>query len=295
MGMQGKIIKGIAGFYYVHVPGSGTFECKAKGIFRNRKVKPLVGDNVELEVLDAGKHLGSITDILERRNELIRPAVANVDQALVLFAVASPKPNLNLLDRFLVMMDKQGVDTILCFNKTDLAGAGQVEWLKQAYSGCGCDLHFLSLRDEEHSAATVRELLTGRTTVLAGPSGVGKSTLTNRLCDGEAMEVGSVSDRIGRGRHTTRHSEILDLWDDTYIVDTPGFTSFYVSGMEADQLHHYVHEFAGYEGKCRFNGCVHVNEPDCAVKSAVSQGLISPVRYDNYVEIYNELKTQRKY
>lgn len=293
--MQGKIIKGIAGFYYVHLEGRGIFECKAKGIFRNNNIKPLVGDNVEIDLLDEEKFLGNITEILPRKNELIRPAVANVDQAMLFFAITNPKPNFNLLDRFLIMMDKQQVETILCFNKIDLAGDEQIADIRNNYDKCGCKLFFFSLHKDDFVEATLKPLLSGKTTVLAGPSGVGKSSLTNRLTDSTSMQVGAVSEKIGRGKHTTRHSEILNIGEGTYLVDTPGFTSFYVSDIESSDLHFYQKEFEEYEGKCRFNGCVHVNEPDCMVKSAVKEGKISKLRYDNYVDIFNELKEQRKY
>lgn len=293
--MTGKIIKGIAGFYYVHVVGMGVFECKAKGILRNKKIKPLVGDNVEIDILDRQEFLGNIIEVLPRKNALIRPAVANVDQALVVFAVSHPNPNYNLLDRFIVMMQKQDIDTIVCFSKKDLADDKKLEEIEDIYRKCGCRLQFISVMNKEGIDDVLRPLLSGKTTVFAGPSGVGKSSLTNELLSQSKMEIGSVSEKIGRGRHTTRHSEIINIEGDTYIMDTPGFTSFYVSDIEAEYLKYYFDEFEAYEGKCRFNGCVHINEPDCAVKQAVEEGIISRVRYNNYIEIYNELKEQRKY
>ena len=172
--MQGKIIKGIGGFYYVDVAEHGLYECKAKGSFRNRKVKPLPGDNVTIDVLDEEKKLGNITEIKERVNELIRPAVANVDQALVEFAAAQPNPNLNLLDRFLLLMSRQQVNTIICFNKIDISSSDMLERLKLAYEKSGTPLVFVSTYTGE-GMEQVRRLVEGKTTVLAGPSGVGKS------------------------------------------------------------------------------------------------------------------------
>lgn len=293
--MTGKIIKGIAGFYYVHVVDTGVFECKAKGVFRNKKIKPLVGDDVKIDIIDEEKFLGNIVEVMPRKNALIRPEVANIDQALVIFAAASPSPNYNLLDRFIVMMQKQDIDTIICFNKKDLADDKKLMEIASVYEKCGCTLKFISIIDNDGIDDVLRPMLAGKTTVLAGPSGVGKSSLTNELISQNKMQVGCVSEKIGRGRHTTRHSEIINIEGDTYITDTPGFTSFYVSDIEACQLRYYFAEFADFEGKCRFNGCVHVNEPDCAVKAAVEEGLINRVRYNNYCEIYNELKEQRKY
>ena len=203
--MQGKIIKGIAGFYYVHVVESGIYECKAKGVFRKEKVKPLVGDDVEIEILDEEEKTGNIVRILPRRNELIRPAVANVDQALVVFAVTEPKPHFNLLDRFLVMMESKEIPVVLCFNKKDIASQPELKELQEIYSACGYRVIFTSALNEEN-IGTVKEVLLGKTTVIAGPSGVGKSSLINLLQTEIRMETGSISKKIARGKHTTRHS-----------------------------------------------------------------------------------------
>ena len=290
---QGKIIKGIAGFYYVHVDSLGVYECKAKGIFRKQDIKPLVGDNVIIEVLDEDNRIGNITEILPRTSELIRPAAANVDQALVIFAITNPEPNFNLLDRFLVMMDYQNLPTVILFNKEDLADDSEKEKVKNIYRDCGCTLLFASAAKEQ-GLSKVREILMGKTTILAGPSGVGKSSLTNYLMQESTMETGDVS-RIGRGRHTTRHSEIFCMEKDSYICDSPGFTSLMLPDIEAGELRYYYPEFAWYEGKCRFNGCVHVNEPDCAVKSAVEEGIICRERYDSYLCLYDELKRKVRF
>ena len=290
---QGKIIKGIAGFYYVHVDSLGVYECKAKGIFRKQDIKPLVGDNVIIEVLDEDNRIGNITEILPRTSELIRPAAANVDQALVIFAITNPEPNFNLLDRFLVMMDYQSLPTVILFNKEDLADDSEKERVKNIYRDCGCTLLFASAAKEQ-GLSEVRAILMGKTTILAGPSGVGKSSLTNYLMQESTMETGDVS-RIGRGRHTTRHSEIFCMEKDSYICDSPGFTSLMLPDIEAGELRYYYPEFAWYEGKCRFNGCVHVNEPDCAVKSAVEEGIICRERYDSYLCLYDELKRKVRF
>lgn len=292
--MQGKIIKGIAGFYYVHVAGSGVYECKAKGIFRKDGVKPLVGDDVEMEVTHEKDMEGNIMRILSRKNELVRPAVANIDQALVVFAVTKPKPHFNLLDRFLVMMETKEIPAILCFNKADIAGDAEIAGLKAVYENCGYPLIFTSAKKEEN-IDRLKELLQGKTTAVAGPSGVGKSSLINRLQSGVKMETGSISRKIERGKHTTRHSELIMLGDESYIMDTPGFSSLYAGNMEKEDLKYCFPEFAPYEGKCRFNGCGHIHEPGCAVKQAADEGKIHRIRYEDYVMMYRELQERKRY
>lgn len=292
--MQGKIVKGIAGFYYVHVVHSGIYECKAKGVFRNRKIKPLVGDNVEIEILDEQNKLGNIIDIKERNNELIRPAVSNISQALVVFAIADPMPNLNLLDRFLVMMERNGIDTIICFNKIDLADESEIVRIRDIYVKAGYHVMFTSTRTGLGVEEVLR-VIKGKTTAFAGPSGVGKSSLLNALIPEANSQTGEISEKIKRGRHTTRHSEIFNVSENTYIMDTPGFSSLYVNDFEKEELEHYFREFGKHSAYCRFIGCAHINEPDCGVKKAVEEKLIDTSRYDNYVLLYEEIKNKRKY
>lgn len=287
-------MKGIAGFYYVHVAGAGLYECKAKGLFRKQKIKPLVGDNVEIEVLDEKEHTGNLVDILPRKNTLVRPAVANIDQALVIFAVTKPKPNFNLLDRFLLMMEKQGIPAVICFNKMDIAMEPELKLLEETYRECGCRVIFASALEGE-GIEEIRKAVLGRTTAVAGPSGVGKSSIINILQPNVEMETGSISDKIDRGKHTTRHSELIPIDDDTYIMDTPGFSSLFIQEFEKDELKDYFVEFNKYAGQCRFQGCVHIHEPDCMVKEALKEQKISRIRYDNYVLMYEELKEKKRY
>ena len=254
--MKGKIVKGISGFYYVHVAETGIYECKAKGIFRNQKIKPLVGDDVEIVVLDEEKKIGNVEKILPRTRELIRPAVANIDMALVIFAAAKPDPNFNLLDRFLCMMEYQKVPVTICF---------------------------------------IKSVLQGKMTAVAGPSGVGKSSLINDLQDAVQMQTGGISDKIERGKHTTRHSQFIPIAENTYIMDTPGFSSMDLPGFSKEDLWTCYPEFVRFEPGCRFIGCSHIGEPDCGVKTALAEGKISQVRYDNYVQLYQEMKNMRKY
>ena len=291
--MQGKITKGIAGFYYVHTDGDCIYECKAKGVFRLDGKKPLVGDNVELDVLDQEKLLGNIREILPRKSQLIRPEVANVDQALVIFSIVKPRPNFNLLDRFLIMMQQQEIPCIVCFNKLDIddeeAGRGYLD----IYDACGCRTLIVSAR-QNLGIEQLKELLSGKTTTVAGPSGVGKSSLINCLQSGVVMETGGISEKIQRGKHTTRHSELIAVENNTYILDTPGFSSLGLFGLEKEELGAYYPEFALYEQDCRFLGCSHISEPVCGVKKAVEAGRISRLRYENYCFLYEELKNKKK-
>lgn len=292
--MQGKIIKGIAGFYYVNVVESGVYECKAKGVFRKEKIKPLVGDNVRIEILDEENKTGNIVEIFPRKNELIRPAVANIDQALVVFAVTKPTLHFNLLDRFLVMMERKEIPVVLCFNKKDIATSPEIAELEAIYEKCGYPIVFTSALEQEN-IEEIRRLLLKKTTAIAGPSGVGKSSLINLLQNQVQMETGTISRKIERGKHTTRHSELIAVDADSYIMDTPGFSSLYVNDFEKEELKYYFREFASYEGQCRFQGCDHVHEPGCAVKEALEEGKIHPIRYKNYLEMYTELKEKKRY
>lgn len=293
--MTGKIMKGIAGFYYVHDRKEKVYACKAKGVFRKRGVKPLVGDDVEFTILDEAGQEGNIDEVLPRKNELVRPASANVDQALVVFAVREPEPNLNLLDRFLVMMEMQHVPALICFNKMDLSRDGDQRRYEEIYQGSGCTVHFISTYDGR-GIQKIRQMLEGKTTILAGSSGVGKSSLTNLLQPKAEMETGQISRKIRRGKHTTRHAELFCVEGDTYLMDTPGFSSLYLGELEERKLKYYFPEFEPYEGLCRFgDDCVHVGEPDCGVKEAVRDGRISQSRYGNYRLLYEELKGKRRY
>ena len=296
--MQGKIIKGIAGFYYIETHDEKIYECKAKGVFRKDNLKPLVGDNVEIDIIDEENKKGNITDILPRKNQLLRPPVANVDQAVILFAIVKPNPNYNLLDRFLIMMRQQNLPVIICFNKQDIATEEEQKELYDAYEKCGYTVLFISVK-EEKGLDELKELLRGKTTTLAGPSGVGKSSLLNRLVPDALMQTGELSRKIDRGKNTTRHSELFYVSElsegdeETYLFDTPGFTSLNVNNVTTDNIMQFYPEFEEFEPECRFGGCSHIAEPDCGVKNALEEGKISAVRYANYKMIYEELKNAR--
>lgn len=292
--MNGKIIKGIAGFYYVYGENGRVYECKAKGIFRKDGKKPLVGDNVSYQVLSEEDAEGHIEQLLPRKNELIRPAVANVDQAVIIFAAAQPEPNYNLLDRFLLLMQMQSVPCLICINKTDLVSGEALDQIAQDYRDAGCELLFTSTKTG-YNLDRLRACLRGKTTVAAGPSGVGKSSLVNCMTNSEIMETGEISQKIRRGKNTTRHTQLLSLGEQSFLLDTPGFSSLSLFLEEKETLRFYYPEFTPYEGKCRYHGCMHMSEPDCTVKQAVEEGRISELRYENYKQMFTELSNRKKY
>lgn len=291
--MEGKIIRGVGGFYYVHAEGK-VYECRAKGIFRKDGIRPLPGDLAEIAVLDETESKGNLERILPRKNALIRPAVANVDQAMVIFAFESPKPNFNLLDRFLVTMEKNGIPPVILFNKKDLAREGQQEEILRRYVNTGYTMLFVSAKRGEE-LWRVRTVLKGKTTTVAGPSGVGKSSLINRLQTAERLQTGEISEKIERGRHTTRHTQLLPVEENTYILDTPGFSSIELFDLRKEELGDLFPEIASRADGCRFAGCSHLTEPDCAVKEALERGEISEGRYENYRLFYEELKNRKEF
>lgn len=294
--MDGRIIKGIAGFYYVYVEGLGVYECHARGILRRGSYRPLPGDRVSIEVLDENEKTGSLLEIYERKNDCIRPQVANVDQAIIIFAYEKPNPNFILLDTFLVMLEKQNIsDLIICFNKLDRCDKEKRAEILDNYSKSGHKVFEISAETGE-GVDTLLECLKGRVTVLAGPSGVGKSTLINRLHPVAQAKTGEISKKSERGKHTTRHSELFYLGDDTYIMDTPGFTALELTeNTESIELKDYYREFFDYEGLCRFEPCSHTHEPGCKVKEALVAGDIKKLRYDNYCSLYKQLKDRRRF
>lgn len=292
--MTGKITKGIAGFYYVHGEDGSIYECRAKGSFRKDGIKPLVGDNVRICVLDEEKKTGNLEEILQRANELVRPAAANISQALVVFAAAKPAPNFDLLDRFLIYMEQKQIPALAGFNKCELVTEQQKEKIEEIYTRAGYPVQFFSVK-EQTGLTQLKAVLHGKTTVLAGPSGVGKSSLINFLCPAAAMETGDVSRKIERGRHTTRHAELFVSDRETYVMDTPGFSTLYVNEILPQELWRYYPEMRQAAVECRFAGCSHRTEPDCGVKEAVSCGKIAEERYESYRRLYAELSSIKRY
>lgn len=280
--LTGVIIKGIGGFYYIKCDDA-VYECKARGKFRKDALVPTVGDRVDINIKN-GK--GSIEKIHERKNMLIRPAVANVDQMVVVAALRSPDPHGALIDNFLITGSRSGIETVLCFNKADLEHSDE---LVNVYRNAGYKVVITSVERGE-GIDELRGLLFGKVTAFAGNSGVGKSSLLNAIGVSYELETGAVSEKIQRGRHTTRHVELLELDENTYVFDTPGFSSFEVPKMKADELAECFIEFEPYRDLCRFRGCSHTKEAGCAVLEAVGEGKISPLRHESYVAIYEQLK-----
>lgn len=289
--MRGIIFKGIGGFYYVKHDGV-LYECKARGKFKNDKVVPMVGDYVTISVYDQSKHLGVIEEIHERKNALIRPVVANVDQAIVVFSIKNPLPNVTLLDKMLVLAENAGLEIVICFNKADLDATLDFDHYKLIYESAGYKVVKTCALTRE-GVDDLLALLKDKINVFSGPSGVGKSSLLNAIED-YAVETGTLSEKIQRGKHTTRHSELFEIRNGGIIVDTPGFTSLSVAEIEPENLSALFPEFREPMKQCRFDNCLHQNEPDCEVKKGIDAGNINKGRYDAYLYIYKEIVEQRR-
>jgi len=294
MELEGRIIKGVGGLYTV-ATAEGPFECRPRGLFRNQRVTPLVGDEVTIRIFEGGERgKGSVTGIRPRRSELVRPRVANADQVVVVFAAKSPAINYDLLDSYLLALEHiaSGTDMaiLLCVNKTDLCGRdGRAA---EEYRRIGYPVFYVSALPETRAGIDeLRGRLAGKVSVFAGPSGVGKSSIINSLLDYEKMPVGSLSRRIERGRHTTRHSELIELEPGCFIIDSPGFTSLSLAGVAPEALAGLFIEFRPYLGQCRFADCRHIAEPGCAVRERVG-GAVSEARYLKYVKVYRELEAR---
>ena len=297
--MQGRIIKGVGGLYLV-TPNEDKenklYTCTARGLFRYQKIKPAIGDYVEIEEDTANKKPDSaaIVKILPRKNLLLRPTVANVDQAMLVMACSHPEPSYNLVDRFLISLKMREVPILLCFNKCELIDEAAMEHCRKIYANSGCQVLFMSALTG-YGIEEAASLLRGKTTALAGPSGVGKSSFVNAVFPDAKSQTGTLSEKISRGKHTTRHSELMRIAEDTYLCDTPGFSSLFLEETDCESLRDYYPEFEPFESGCRFPGCMHVKERDCKVKEAAGRGDIAPERYENYVLIYEELKRNKKY
>lgn len=299
---SGLIVKGIAGFYYVK-SGDEVYRCKARGIFKQKEIKPAVGDRVSIEIIPENDD-SLITHIYPRKNSFIRPFIANVDCFAVVTAVASPVPILSVIDKFLVMAEKSGTDIVLCVNKCDIAGdtskargkkaLENMELLKRVYE----PLYPVVFMDNStrRGLEEFKKLISGKHVALAGPSGVGKSTILNRIIPQALAETGNISRKSDRGKHTTRHSELFSIDDEnTMIFDTPGFTSFDTAQLGEEELQHFFPEIESCLGQCRYHNCRHVSEPGCGVIKAFEEGKISESRYGSYRSQLEEIKNSKQY
>ena len=290
--IEGRIIKGIGGFYYVDTD-NGLYECRARGIFRKNKITPLVGDFVKISVVDEENKKGEVEEIAERETELVRPPIANVNKALIVFAVKNPTPHLSLLDRFIVLAERENLEIVIILTKIDLDDDNTFEKIKNIYEPCGYKVIGVS-NLEKKNIDKVKEELKDNTVVFAGPSGVGKSSLLNEIDKNFKLKTGDVSDKIKRGKHTTRHAELFELEFGGMVADTPGFSSLTLDDIEDVDLKDYFIEFDNYDD-CKFGSrCIHQNEPNCAVKEAVENGEIPKERYESYIQLLNEIRQGKR-
>ena len=288
---EGVLIRAYGGFYYVK-KGEEVWECSLRGKFRLGKSTPaLVGDRVR--VTPVREKIGRIDEVLPRRTELFRPAVANVDQAVIVFALENPEPNLTLLDRFLVLAEDADISPVICLNKADLlSNRREHEWLR-LYRKIGYPTVMTSTKRQD-GIEELKQILIGKTSVFAGPSGVGKSSLLNKVQPDLELKTGEISHKLKRGKHTTRHAELLPIREGGFVVDTPGFSSLDLPQMEKGELSYHFLEFNSFSSDCKFNSCLHHHEPHCAVKSAVEKGYIDQDRYQNYLLFLDELMHQER-
>ncbi len=303
---EGLIVKALSGYYYVKpdtesgdyaLSETGTIQCRARGIFKKKGISPLVGDGVIYSLTENGE--GTVDEILPRRTELIRPPVANIRQAVLLFSVKEPDLSLILLDKFLVHIEHAGLEPLICFTKMDLidpqdtATRNEVGQAKQLYERIGYQV-ILTSAENELGTDQIREELNGKISMFAGQSGVGKSSLLNKVIPGSDLNTSEISMRLGRGRHTTRHVELIELQGGGYVADTPGFSQLNFTQLGVDDLGSCFREFNEYADGCKFRGCTHLHEPGCKVIEALETGEIADTRYKHYQQFYQEMKDEKR-
>lgn len=291
--IEGIITKGIGGFYYIDTK-QGVYECRARGIFRKEKVTPLVGDNVKISIVDEENKKGVLEEIEDRETELVRPPISNVNKSIIVFAIKNPNPNLSLLDRFIVLAEREGLEIVIVLTKADLATDEELDNLKRIYETSGYKVIPVSNK-AKINIDKVKEELKDNIVVFAGPSGVGKSTLLNNIDSKFQLQTGEISDKIKRGKHTTRHAELLKLECGGMVADTPGFSSLTLDDIEEDELKDYFIEFDEFSDECKFGGrCMHENEPICGVKEAVNENKIAKERYKSYLQLLKEKRQSKR-
>lgn len=291
--IEGIITKGVGGNYYVDI-GDKIIECRARGLFRLHNIKPLVGDIVHIRITEEDENAGYIEEIKERTNEIKRPHVANVQQLLIIFAVKNPDPSYLLMDKLLIAAERHNLKPVICFNKADLANEEEKENIKSIFINTGYEILFTSKYNED-SLQALKDILKDKLNVFSGPSGVGKSSLMNAIEPDFYLQTGEISEKLKRGKHTTRHAEIFKLSMGGYAVDTPGFSSFEIEGIDEYDLKNYYPDFVKYDQGCRFLDCLHYKEPNCVIKEAVEDNLISQTRYNNYLNLLEEIKSKKAY
>lgn len=291
--INGIIIRGVGGNYYVDT-GRSIIECRARGLFRLKNIKPMVGDRVAVRITEEDENSGYIEEIEERSNEIKRPPVANAEQLLIFFAVTNPEPSFLLLDKLLIAAETNSLKPVICFNKCDLAQDDRKKELENIFVNTGYQVVFTSKHDEE-SIEALKNILKDKLSVFSGPSGVGKSSVMNAVQPDFMLKTGEISEKLKRGKHTTRHAEIYRLGFGGYVVDTPGFSSFELEGVTEYQLKELYPEIKKFDSGCRFSDCLHYKEPGCVIKEAVEEGRISETRYNNYVRLLEEIKKAKLY
>ena len=291
--IEGIITKGVGGNYYVDI-GNKIIECRARGLFRLKNIKPLVGDIVLIRITEEDENSGYIEEIKDRTNEIKRPPVANAQQLLIIFAVKNPEPSFLLLDKLLIAAEVNNLKPVICFNKADLADEEQKENILNILKNTGYKIIFTSKYNED-SLIELKNILKDKLNVFSGPSGVGKSSIMNAVQPDFILKTGEISEKLKRGKHTTRHAEIYKLSFGGYAVDTPGFSSFELEGIDEYNLKNYYPEIVKYDEGCKFLDCLHNKEPNCAIKEAVSNNLISQARYNNYIKLLEQIKSNKPY
>lgn len=290
--MKGTIIKLVRGIYYVDTE-IGVVKCKARGLFREMNISPVVGDKVDIRISSEDQS-GYIETVYPRKTELLRPAVANIDRAIIVFSIKQPELNTYLLDKNLLMTKYFGIDSIICFTKSDLDSDEILDQYVEMYRNIGYTVYVIG-KDDRSDLKFIKDSLIGRITSVSGPSGVGKSTLINSINPDINLKTSSVSTKTERGKHTTRHVELIPLDKDTYIIDTPGFSSLGLDFiLDERNVSDYFIEFEQYSNNCKFLDCMHINEPDCAVKEQIGKNIYQS-RYDSYLLFINEIKNNRRY
>ena len=290
--VNGIIMKGIGGFYYVKT-NIDIVECRARGAFRETNTVPLVGDKVRIRISDEDSS-GYIEEIYPRSSQLVRPPVANITQAIIVMSVKKPDINTWLLDKFLIMAEHENLEIIICINKSDLA-LERAKELKNIYENIGYKVIITSV-NTGLGIDELKKALDNNISVFAGPSGVGKSSILNKVNNNFELETGDISSKTKRGKHTTRHVELLELHHNAFVLDSPGFSSLNLEFIEEEiEVRDYFKEIKKYGKDCRFISCLHVNEPDCNVKKQVEEGNINRDRYENYLLFLNEIKNIRRY